>query len=126
MRLSSLFAGVKISKRCALPSSVSETSGQVAGEVDPNALFEKEEKALHRALQAVEPEAKQRIEKGYYEEALVLLSPMRDQVDRFFDEVMVMVEDEKLRRNRIALLSRLRDLFSEVADLSQIVAVDDV
>ena len=101
-------------------------SGQAAGEVDPDALFEKEEKALHQALEAAEPEAKQRIEKGHYEEALVLLSPMRDQVDRFFDEVMVMAEDEKLRRNRMALLSRLRDLFSEVADLSQIVAADDV
>jgi glycyl-tRNA synthetase beta chain len=100
-------------------------AGQAPSTVDPEALFEKEEIALYQAVVAAEPEAKRRIEKAHYEEALVLLSPMRAQVDRFFDEVMVMTEDESLRRNRLALLSRLRDLFSGVADLSQIVAGED-
>jgi glycyl-tRNA synthetase beta chain len=43
-------------------------------------------------------------------------------VDRFFDEVLVMAEDQKLRENRLALLKRLQILFSRVADLSQIVS----
>jgi glycyl-tRNA synthetase beta chain len=56
-----------------------------------------------------------------YSEALLLLSGVRDHVDRFFDKVMVMVEDEKVRANRLALLDRLVKEFSTIADFSEIV-----
>jgi len=42
-------------------------------------------------------------------------------IDKFFDEVMVMAEDEKLRRNRLILLGSIRDLYLPVADLSKLV-----
>jgi glycyl-tRNA synthetase beta chain len=52
------------------------------------------------------------------------LSTLRPKVDRFFDEVLVMAEDETLRDNRLALLHRLRTLLGQVADLSEIVVTD--
>jgi glycyl-tRNA synthetase beta chain len=56
-----------------------------------------------------------------YIEALLLLSTARDDVDRFFDKVMVMVEDERIRANRLALLQTLLKEFSTIADFSEIV-----
>jgi glycyl-tRNA synthetase beta chain len=53
-----------------------------------------------------------------YKEALTLLASMRDPIDHFFDEVMVMVEDERLRNNRLILLNNLRQLFLQIADIS--------
>ena len=57
-----------------------------------------------------------------YRSVLLALAGLREPVDRFFDDVMVMADDEQLRRNRLALLRRLRDLFLDVADLSVIPA----
>jgi glycyl-tRNA synthetase beta chain len=57
-----------------------------------------------------------------YGEALKLLSTAREPVDAFFDKVMVMVEDSKLRANRLALLRTLLKEFSTIADFSEIVA----
>lgn len=96
-------------------------SGQTPSAVDPAAFFEKEEKDLFAALVAIEPDASKQIAAGRYEDALRSLSSLRPHVDCFFDEVLVMAEDQKLRENRLALLHRLRTLFSEVADLSEIV-----
>ena len=59
--------------------------------------------------------------KKEYLEALLLLSNAREPVDRFFDKVMVMVEDEKVRANRLALLRTLLKEFSTIADFSEIV-----
>jgi glycyl-tRNA synthetase beta chain len=56
-----------------------------------------------------------------YLEALLLLSSAREPVDKFFDKVMVMVEDEKIRANRLALLRTLLRQFSTIADFSEIV-----
>lgn len=53
-----------------------------------------------------------------YTEALTELAHLREPVDTFFDDVMVMVDDEKVRTNRLALLADLRHLFLEVADIS--------
>ena len=54
-------------------------------------------------------------------DALLLLSTAREPVDAFFDKVMVMVEDEKVRANRLALLRTLLKEFSTIADFSEIV-----
>jgi glycyl-tRNA synthetase beta chain len=59
--------------------------------------------------------------KKEYGDALMLLSTAREPVDAFFDKVMVMVEDEKLRANRLALLRTLLREFSTIADFSEIV-----
>jgi len=56
-----------------------------------------------------------------YGDALLLLATARDRVDAFFDKVMVMVEDERVRANRLALLQTLLKEFSTIADFSEIV-----
>ena len=53
-----------------------------------------------------------------YTRALSELSTLKEPVDTFFDEVMVMVDDKKTRNNRLALLASLRQLFTQVADIS--------
>ncbi|MBV1873920.1 MAG: hypothetical protein KUG80_04020, partial [Gammaproteobacteria bacterium] len=57
-------------------------------------------------------------QQGDYSSALIQLAELRVFVDEFFDNVMVMCEDKKLRNNRLLLLSKLRNLFLEVADIS--------
>ncbi|MFM5136721.1 DALR anticodon-binding domain-containing protein, partial [Aeromonas rivipollensis] len=55
---------------------------------------------------------------GDYQAALTRLAALREPVDTFFNEVMVMAEDEALKANRLALLNNLRNLFLQVADIS--------
>ncbi|MDT3253175.1 glycine--tRNA ligase subunit beta [Serratia sp. root2] len=55
---------------------------------------------------------------GRYQDALVELAELREPVDAFFDNVMVMADDEAVRVNRLTLLSKLRELFLQVADIS--------
>ncbi|PHM25562.1 glycine--tRNA ligase subunit beta [Xenorhabdus ehlersii] len=57
-------------------------------------------------------------DEGNYQDALVELASLREVVDAFFDNVMVMDEDSQVRVNRLTLLSELRDLFLRVADIS--------
>ncbi|HXE74252.1 MAG TPA: glycine--tRNA ligase subunit beta [Candidatus Xenobia bacterium] len=56
-----------------------------------------------------------------YEDALRLIASLRPQVDRFFDKVLVMAPDERVRENRLALLAQVLREFSTVADFSEIV-----
>jgi glycyl-tRNA synthetase beta chain len=60
------------------------------------------------------------LEKGAYEAALTELAALREPVDAFFDDVMVNVDDEAVRNNRLNLLRNLRELFLNVADISQL------
>ena len=55
---------------------------------------------------------------GNYQEALSQLAGIRESVDNFFDNVMVMADDEAVKQNRLALLSQLSGLFLEIADIS--------
>ena len=72
--------------------------------------------ALDNARQKVGPMIKVR----HYAEALNALADLRDPVDRFFDDVMVMADDEAVKNNRLALLGELRALFLDVADISRL------
>jgi len=90
------------------------------GEVDPSRLREAAEQALHQRLQALEPEVIAEFDRGDYQQALARLASLREPVDSFFDQVMVMDEDPALRNNRLALLAALRDLFLRVADISRL------
>ncbi len=60
------------------------------------------------------------IETRSYAEALNELADLREPVDRYFDDVMVMADDEAVRQNRLALLAELRALFLDVADISRL------
>lgn len=70
----------------------------------------------------IEPAATAAFQQGDYQQALVLLAPLKPQVDAFFESVMVMDEDLALRNNRLALLSHLHGLMNRVADISQLAA----
>ncbi len=89
-------------------------------EVDEALLVEPAEQALHAQLRELRGEVTALFEAGDYEPALMKLAGLREAVDRFFDDVMVMTEDVALQRNRLALLNQLRGLFLRVADLSRL------
>ncbi len=80
-----------------------------------------EEKSLMAYLESTSAAVEAHRSGKYYLQALLLLSTAREPVDRFFDKVMVMVEDEKVRANRLALLRTLLKEFSTIADFSEIV-----
>ncbi|MGC2258642.1 MAG: glycine--tRNA ligase subunit beta, partial [Candidatus Sulfotelmatobacter sp.] len=80
-----------------------------------------EEKSLMAFMESTSEKVEAHRSKKEYLEALLLLSNAREPVDRFFDKVMVMVEDEKVRANRLALLRTLLKEFSTIADFSEIV-----
>lgn len=81
-------------------------------------LTEPAEKALAEAVAKMEAELAPLFEKRDYTAALTQLAALRPLVDAFFDQVMVMAEDAAVRANRLLLLSRLRSLFLQVADIS--------
>ncbi|RTZ72592.1 MAG: glycine--tRNA ligase subunit beta [Gammaproteobacteria bacterium] len=93
---------------------------QVPDTVDPALLEEAEEQALFQALQEKEARVAPLLEAGDYSATLKELAGLREPIDRFFDEVMVMDEDARLRRNRLALLNQLHALFRKVADISRL------
>ena len=84
-------------------------------------LQEPAEQALAKAVAAKSKIVEPLFAQANYAEALAQLADLRDTVDQFFDDVMVMADDEALRNNRLALLSQLRGLFLEVADISLLV-----
>jgi glycyl-tRNA synthetase beta chain len=90
--------------------------GQAA--VKPSLLHEAAELQLHSIAQRIGAEAAQRKREKKYRAALEKISELRPAVDLFFDKVLVMVEDEEIRRNRISLLGNLLKEFSTIADLS--------
>lgn len=86
--------------------------------IDDDALHEPAEKKLAQALGQMDTLVVPMLEGGDYDQALAELAGLREPVDAFFDHVMVMTEDETLRRNRLALLDQLSQLFLRVADIS--------
>ena len=88
--------------------------------IDESLLKEAAEKDLYQVLQRLTDTVKPLFARREYQKALFELAQLRESVDRFFDDVMVMVDDEKLKNNRLALLENLRQLFLQVADLSRL------
>jgi glycyl-tRNA synthetase beta chain len=80
-----------------------------------------EEKSLAAYVETYAPRVEAHRQKKEYQEALFLLSTAREPVDTFFDKVMVMVDDEHVRTNRLALLQTLLKEFSTIADFAEIV-----
>ncbi len=98
-----------------------EAKRQIADPFDVKALQDAEEKSLAAQVPDVAQKVKKLSHEKQYEPALVEISRLRPAVDAFFDKVMVMVEDEKLRANRLGLLQTLLREFSSIADFSEIV-----
>jgi len=84
-------------------------------------LFQhKSESDLYKAYKTVSKKVSTNLNRGRFERALLDIASMRNKVDTFFDNVMVMDEDSQLRRNRLALLGHIASLFSKFADFSKI------
>jgi len=88
--------------------------------VSPDALQEPAEKRLSIALTQLHKQVDLSLSKGDFTKAMKQLASLREPVDSFFDDVMVMVDDMPLRNNRLALLSGVRKLFLSIADLSRL------
>jgi len=104
-----------ILKKAGLDEQETGTAG-----VDTALLRDDAERVLYHALQAAEKDVAPLIKKRSYAETLRRLAELKVPVDAFFDDVMVMVDDEAVRQNRLALLSELRALFVGVADVSRL------
>jgi glycyl-tRNA synthetase beta chain len=97
---------------------LSKVTGELPQTVNNNLLLEPAEKALSTTLAALRPQLEPLFAAGDYQQALTLLAQLRDSVDLFFEQVMVMADDAQLRDNRLALLNQLRDQFLRIADIS--------
>jgi glycyl-tRNA synthetase beta chain len=93
-------------------------------EVEPELLWEPAERELYASAQKIGSEATRRKKAGKYREALEVISELRPSVDKFFDNVLVMVEDTRVKKNRLALLGNLLKEFSTIADFSELVSED--
>ncbi len=84
-------------------------------------LTEPTEQQLWTEAQKVEPDLNQSLAAHDYRRAFKLLLGLRPTIDKFFEDILVMAKDEKVRENRLSLLGYVRSLFGRVADLSKIV-----
>ncbi|MGQ9556915.1 MAG: glycine--tRNA ligase subunit beta [Desulfurispora sp.] len=87
----------------------------------PDLLHHQAEKDLYRALQDVQARVAGHLAAGRYAAAFTSLARLKEPVDSFFDQVMVMVEDAAVRQTRLALLQMVTDLTRPLADLSKLV-----
>ena len=97
-----------------------KVKGDLPNKIDERLLQENAEKELHQILTTLDGKVQSLIDAAKYQDALAELSTLRKSVDQFFDDVMVMADDEALKNNRIALLNKLHGLFLQIADISKL------
>ena len=98
-----------------------EARRALADAIQPDLLTEAAERELAQKVPEIAKQVESLRVNQKYREALISISSLRPAVDRFFDKVMVMVDDERVRANRLALLQQLLKEFSTIADFSEIV-----
>jgi len=98
----------------------SEKDIKVPDTTNDKLLQEAAEKSLSAAVNDMASDITTLVERADYNEALNRLASLREPVDTFFDDVMVMTDDKKLRDNRLALLARMNRMFLGIADVSQL------
>ena len=91
------------------------------GSVDTAVFDSSAEANLYHTFADIRERTNGCIDEGRYSDALSEMASLRKPVDTFFDEVMVMAEDEKIRLNRLSLLKDISKLFYRIADFSRIV-----
>ena len=97
-----------------------QASGSALGRIDEALLEDGAERALYEAQRAAQAET---LAAGRdYVGVLKRLASLREPIDRYFDAVMVMADDERVRANRLSLLGAVNGLFLRVADVSQLPA----
>jgi glycyl-tRNA synthetase beta chain len=92
------------------------------GAISTELLQEDAERKLAASVARVRPEVDAAFERGDFSGTLKTLAQLRDDVDGFFNDVMVMADDTALRNNRLALLSQLHAMMNRVADISKLAA----
>jgi glycyl-tRNA synthetase beta chain len=97
-----------------------QAGATIGTETNQKLLEDGAETSLFAALMDASKTVRPLLDERRYTEALRELAGLRTPVDRFFDDVMVMVDDEAIRNNRLALLGELRALFLDVADISRL------
>jgi len=107
-------------KRVANILRQAAAKGEAFANADAKLLQDREERALFDALRAASRDATPRFERGDFTGYLKTFAVLKGPVDAFFDKVMVMVEDPRLRRNRLALLEDLRREMNRVADVAKL------
>lgn len=108
-------------RRAANILAAEEKKGtQVPDAVDEALLQDPAEKTLFNAVNQAQNLSRQAIEKEEYSSAMAALSMLREPVDSFFEDVLVNVDDEKVRANRLALLAQIRTSIMLVADFSKL------
>ena len=90
-------------------------------EVKRDILIEKEEIELYEAFNSIEEKVLNWLNKKEYDKALEQLMILKEPVDNFFDNVMVMVEDDDIRENRLNLLGKISETMLMICDLSKLV-----
>jgi len=100
---------------------LAKQADEIGRALDQNLLLEKAEQQLAIALERARHASTPLLDDRAYEKALCSLADLKKPIDTFFDNVMVMTEDSLLRKNRLTLLSQLRSVFLEVADISYLV-----
>ncbi|NPA25885.1 MAG: glycine--tRNA ligase subunit beta [Deltaproteobacteria bacterium] len=88
--------------------------------LDPDRLGEKAEQELHQAAQVASARIAEALAGGDYDAALAAVAELKESVDTFFDEIMVMVDDPEIRKNRLALLQGIAADFRKIADFSKL------
>ena len=89
-------------------------------DLQENLLVEDAEQQLATQIRITEPEVQFYMQGAHYGQALAVLAALKQPVDQFFDDVMVMAEDPDVRNNRLALLYRLNTMMNRVADISRL------
>ena len=92
----------------------------IGSAVDRTLFAEPAERALADRIAELKPQVDARMVAADFTGAMTLMAQAREPVDRFFDDVMVMADDPQVRANRLALLSGLRHLMNQVADISKL------
>mgnify|MGYP000968865658 CR=1 FL=1 len=92
-----------------------------SGDVNPGLATDESEKTLYSRILQAEQESRAALERRDYRSLLFSVAALQEPLDRFFNSVMVMVEDRDVRENRLALLYRVAVMVKKVADLSKLV-----
>ncbi len=92
----------------------------VSKDINSELLTEAAEQTLVSALNSIQSDLQPLLQNDDYQNALSKLATLRDPIDAFFDNVMVMAEDEALKNNRLSLLQSVQQLFIQIADISKL------
>jgi len=103
-----------------LKKAQTDPQTNLSGQPDAARLTDPAEKSLAQAIGALNTKVDSAVQAGQYTEAMTMLAQVKEPVDIFFDEVMVMADDPAVRQNRLLLLNRLHTMMNQVADISRL------